>query len=125
MNMLDTLLKKIEDQSYTVGIIGLGYLELPNADVKWFLSLEPEDIPNRADEEQRTFRTISVDEEEIEFSGGFTDLHTKVYEETLNRNDFGLDDARPSIELVHKLRTMDLTEKPSGIIHPSIQKLIN
>lgn len=100
-----------------------GYIELPNADVEWFLSLEPEDIPNRADEDQRTFRTISVDGEEIEFSGGFTDLHTKVYEETLKGNGFGIEDARPSIELVHKLRTMKLTEKPSGVIHPSIQKL--
>lgn len=98
-----------------------GYLELPNADVEWFLSLEPEDIPDRAGEAQRTFRTISVDGEEIEFSGGFTDLHTKVYEETLNGNGFGIEDARPSIELVHKLRTMDLTKKPSGPVHPSIQ----
>lgn len=100
-----------------------GYLELPNADVEWFLSLEPEDIPNNADDSQRTFRTISVDGDEIEFSGGFTDLHTKVYEETLNGNGFGIEHARPSIELVHKLRTMDLTEKPSGLIHPSIENL--
>ncbi len=101
-----------------------GYLELPNADVEWFLSLEPEDIPNNADDSQRTFRTISVDGDEIEFSGGFTDLHTKVYEETLAGNGFGLQDARPSIELVHKLRTMDLTEKPSGLIHPTIKNLL-
>jgi UDP-N-acetyl-2-amino-2-deoxyglucuronate dehydrogenase len=100
-----------------------GYLELPNADVEWFLSLEPNDIPNRVDEDQRTFRTISVDGDEIEFSGGFTDLHTKVYEETLNGNGFGIEDARPSIELVHKLRTMDLTQKPKGLVHPSIKKL--
>jgi UDP-N-acetyl-2-amino-2-deoxyglucuronate dehydrogenase len=100
-----------------------GYIELPNADVEWFLSLEPEDIPNRADEDQRTFRTISVDGEEIEFSGGFTDLHTKVYEETLKGNGFGIEDARPSIELVHKLRTMKLTENPTGVVHPSIQEL--
>tara|TARA_B100000575_G_C23143418_1_gene666329 strand:+ start:11011 stop:11964 length:954 start_codon:yes stop_codon:yes gene_type:complete len=100
-----------------------GYLELLNADVEWFLSLEPEDIPNRAAEEQRTFRTISVDGEEIEFSVGFTNLHTKVYEETLIGNGFGLDDARLSIELVHKLRTMKLTQKPSGLVHPSIKFL--
>jgi len=100
-----------------------GFLELPNADVEWYLSLEPEDIPNNADESQRTFRSISVDGEEIEFSGGFTDLHTRVYEETLAGNGFGIDDARPSIELVHKLRTMDLTEKPTGLVHPSIEKL--
>ena len=100
-----------------------GYLELPNADVEWYLSLEPEDIPESAGENQRTFRTISVDDDEIEFSGGFTDLHTRVYEETLNGNGFGIDDARPSIELVHKLRTMKLTEKPTGLVHPSIDKL--
>ncbi len=100
-----------------------GYMELPNADVEWFLSLEPQDIPNNADNTQRTFRTISVDGDEIEFSGGFTDLHTRVYEETLKGNGFGIEDARPSIELVHKLRTMDLTTKKTGLIHPSIQKL--
>lgn len=100
-----------------------GFLELPDADVEWFLSLEPEDIPNNADQSQRTYRSITVDGEEIEFSGGFTDLHTRVYEETLSGNGFGIEDARPSIELVHKLRTIDLTEKPSGLIHPSIQKL--
>lgn len=100
-----------------------GFLELPNADVEWFLSLEPEDIPDNADESQRTFRTISVDGDEIEFSGGFTDLHTRVYEETLKGNGFGIDDARPSIELVHKLRTMPITDNPKGIVHPSIQNL--
>lgn len=100
-----------------------GYLELPNADVEWYLSLEPEDIPDNKDKSQRTFRTISVDGDEIEFSGGFTDLHTRVYEETLAGNGFGIDDARPSIELVHKLRTMDLTTKPSGLVHPSIDNL--
>lgn len=100
-----------------------GFLDLPNADVEWYLSLEPEDIPDNAQKDQRTYRSIDIDGEEIEFSGGFTDLHTKVYQETLKENGFGIEDARPSIELVHKLRTMDLTQKPSGIVHPSIQKL--
>lgn len=100
-----------------------GYLELPNADVEWYLSLEPGDIPDKA-EGQRTFRTISVDGEEIEFSSGFNDLHTRVYEETLKGNGFGIEDARPSIELVHKLRTMKLTEQPTGLVHPNIKKLI-
>lgn len=102
-----------------------GFLELPNADVEWFLSLEPQDIPDNSDNSKRTFRTISVDGEEIEFSGGFTDLHTRVYEETLAGNGFSIEDARPSIELVHKLRTMKLTENPSGPVHPSISELQN
>ncbi|MDZ7720000.1 MAG: hypothetical protein U5K72_14380 [Balneolaceae bacterium] len=86
-----------------------GFLELPNADVEWFFSLEPEDIPTNADSSQRTYRSITVDGKDIEFSGGFTDLHTSVYEETLKGNGFGIEDARPSIELVHRLRTKDLT----------------
>jgi len=100
-----------------------GFLELPNADVEWYLSLEPEDIPESAGEGQRTYRTITVDGEELEFSGGFTDLHTRVYQETLNGNGFGIEDARPSIELVHTLRTMELTENPNGLVHPSIEML--
>lgn len=101
-----------------------GYLELPNADVEWYLSLEAMDIPNNNDNKQQTFRSISVDGEEIEFSGGFTDLHTRVYEETLKGNGFGLDDARPSIELVHNMRNVKLKDTPGGLVHPIIQKLI-
>jgi UDP-N-acetyl-2-amino-2-deoxyglucuronate dehydrogenase len=100
-----------------------GFLELPNADVEWFLSLEPEDIPENGDGSQRTYRSITVDGEEVEFSGGFTDLHTRVYEETLAGNGFGIEDARPSIELVHKLRTMRMTRSPKGLVHPGVVKL--
>lgn len=100
-----------------------GFLELPNADVEWYLSLEPEDIPDNENNQQRTFRSIAVDGDELEFSGGFTDLHTRVYEETIAGNGFGIEDARPSIELVHKLRTMQVSEKPSGLIHPIVESL--
>lgn len=100
-----------------------GFLELPNADVEWFLSLEDQDVPIEHEHQKRTFRSISIDGEEIEFSSGFTDLHTKVYEQTLNGNGFGISDARPSIELVHKLRTMDISQKPAGLIHPGMKRL--
>jgi UDP-N-acetyl-2-amino-2-deoxyglucuronate dehydrogenase len=99
-----------------------GFLELERADVEWYLSLEKQDVP----EEHRhksTYRSIDIDGEEAEFSGGFTDLHTRVYEETLKGNGFGIADARPSIELVHNLRTMDLTENPKGDLHPALEKL--
>ena len=69
-----------------------GFLELPNADVEWYLSLEPEDIPDNENNQQRTFRSIAVDGDELEFSGGFTDLHTRVYEETIAGNGFGIED---------------------------------
>lgn len=102
-----------------------GILELPDADVEWYLSLEKEDLPEYISDEQSTYRSITVDDEEIEFSGGFGDLHTRVYKETLNGNGFGIRDARPSIELVHKLRKMPVTlERKSGI-HPFADKILN
>ncbi|MFH2049312.1 MAG: Gfo/Idh/MocA family oxidoreductase [bacterium] len=82
-----------------------GFIELQNARVKWFLSIDKNDLPQDIVEKgQRTYRSITVDGEEIEFSGGFTDLHTIVYKEILAGNGYGLDDARPSIELVHSIR---------------------
>lgn len=96
-----------------------GFLELPNAEVEWYLSLDKNDLPE-ASREQRTYRSITVDGEEIEFSGGFTDLHTRVYEETLAGKGFGIEQARPSIELVHRLRQMSVADKPRGNVHPLI-----
>ncbi len=82
-----------------------GTLELENADVNWFLSIDYADIPtNEKEAGKRTYRSILIDGEEFEFSKGFTDLHTKVYRDILSGGGFGIDDARPSIELVHKLR---------------------
>ncbi len=83
-----------------------GYLELENARVRWFLSIDKNDLPDEIKAKgQSTYRSITIDGEEVEFSGGFTDLHTIVYQETMKGNGFGLEDARPSIELVHDIRT--------------------
>ncbi len=82
-----------------------GFLELEKANVDWFLSVDSKDLPKEiAEKGQRTFRSITVDGEEIEFSGGFTDLHTKSYEKILQGKGFGLEEARKSIELVYKIR---------------------
>ena len=89
-----------------------GFLELEGADVSWYLSLDRNDLPESAQKTgQTTFRSITIDGREIEFSGGFTDLHTRVYEETLAGRGFGLSDARPSIELVHTIRTAPISER--------------
>jgi len=89
-----------------------GFLELERARVKWFLSIDKSDLPHQAVEKGSTsYRSLTLDGREIEFSGGFTDLHTVVYKEILNGRGYGLLDARPSVELVHKLR--ELT--PTGI----------
>ena len=82
-----------------------GDLALERADVRWKLSVDASDLPPAAvGAGKTTFRSILVDGQEVEFSEGFTDLHTRVYEETLAGRGFGIADARPSIALVSALR---------------------
>lgn len=82
-----------------------GSLTLKNADVEWFLSIDKNDLPDEAiRNNKRTFRSIKVDGEEIEFTEGFTELHTEVYRDILSGGGFGINESRPSIELVYKIR---------------------
>jgi UDP-N-acetyl-2-amino-2-deoxyglucuronate dehydrogenase len=82
-----------------------GFILLEKARVNWFLSINYDHIPDDVKlKGKRTFRTLTIEGEEIEFSEGFTDLHNKSYEEILKGNGFGLDDARRSIELAHRIR---------------------
>lgn len=87
-----------------------GYLEFEKARVRWFLSINENSLPKGVRENgQRTYRSITVDNQEIEFSKGFTDLHTQSYEQILSGNGFGLDEARTSIEIVHKIRNTEIS----------------
>jgi UDP-N-acetyl-2-amino-2-deoxyglucuronate dehydrogenase len=89
-----------------------GYMELENARVRWFLSIDYRDIPDNVKETgQRTFRSITVDGKEIEFSKGFTDLHTLTYQEIIAGRGFGLKDARQSVESAYIIRNA----KPAGL----------
>lgn len=82
-----------------------GILELKKARVKWMLSINEQDLPAEAKAKgKRTFRSLQMNGNEIEFSDGFTELHTKSYAEILAGRGFGLADARPSIELAHEIR---------------------
>ena len=81
-----------------------GELELENADVNWHLSVDRNDLPPEADGHP-TWRSLTTDGKEFEFSHGFTDLHTEVYRDILSGGGFGLVDSRSAIELVHKIRT--------------------
>ncbi len=82
-----------------------GYLEFKNARVRWFLSINAAYLPQEVKEKgQTTFRSITIDDEELEFSGGFTDLHTMVYKDILNGKGYGLDAARTAIKIVHDIR---------------------
>lgn len=95
-----------------------GYLEFEQARVKWFLSIDYDALPNVVKEKgQRTYRSITVDGEEIEFSGGFTELHTKSYQAILAGNGFGLEDARQSIEIVQTIRNSEISKKEEGKFH--------
>jgi UDP-N-acetyl-2-amino-2-deoxyglucuronate dehydrogenase len=97
-----------------------GALELARARVRWFLSTDPADLPFPAVPGQRaTFRSIEVDGKEVEFSEGFTDLHTAVYRDVLAGGGFGIDDARPSIELVYAIRQAPVTAAGADV-HPMV-----
>ena len=95
-----------------------GFLELENARVRWYLSLDYEDIPEKAKVEgMRTYRSITIEGDETEFSEGFTNLHTKSYQEILAGNGFGLEEAKPCILLTHEIAHA----KPIGLVgdyHP-------
>ena len=100
-----------------------GYLELENARVRWFLSLDYNDIPASVKATgKRTFRSITVDGEEIEFSEGFADLHTMTYQEILAGRGFGLKEARQSVETAYTIRN----SKPVGLqgdYHPILKTI--
>lgn len=99
-----------------------GFIELERARVRWFLSVDKNDLPDAVKAGGKTtFRSITVDGKEIEFSEGFTDLHTRVYEEVLAGRGFGVSDARPSIELTHAIRTALISPK-DDLGHPFLKK---
>ena len=95
-----------------------GFLELENARVRWFLSIDYNDIPEEVKAKgKRTYRSLTMEGKEIEFSDGFTDLHTVSYQQILNGNGFGLKEARTSIQTVYEIRNQ--TPAPlQGDYHP-------
>jgi len=101
-----------------------GYFKLKNATVRWFLSVNYDYIPEEIRERGlRTYRSITVDGDEIEFSGGFTDLHTKSYEHILNGGGFGLDEAYGSIRTVSTIRHLPAVGL-EGDYHPFCKKVL-
>jgi UDP-N-acetyl-2-amino-2-deoxyglucuronate dehydrogenase len=98
-----------------------GYLECGRAKVRWFLSVDRHDIPSPAVNGKTTYRSITIDGEEVEFSDGFTDLHTVSYQEILDGRGFGLDEVRPSIDIVSAFRSGAL-EPRAGERHPFVDR---
>lgn len=101
-----------------------GYLELERARVRWFLSVDYNDVPQNIKEKgQRTFRSITIENQELEFSEGFTDLHTNSYKGILAGNGFGLSDAKKSIQTVYSIRN----SSPLGLVgdyHPFCKNIL-
>ncbi len=98
-----------------------GYLELERATVSWYLSISGKDLPVEVlSAGKRTFRSILVEKEDLEFSQGFTDLHTFSYESILKGEGFGILDALPSIELVEKINSLPINTS-GGQMHPMLK----
>ena len=95
-----------------------GYLEFEQARVRWFLSINYDLLPQEVKEKgKRTYRSITVEGHDIEFSEGFFDLHTKSYKKIIEGKGYGLEDARQSIDIVHQIRNAELTPL-QGDYHP-------
>jgi len=102
--------------------IASGYLELKKARVRWFLSLRFEDLPQEAlNSGKRSYRCITIDGQPFDFTDGFQDLHTKLYEEVLKGNGFSLDENRNAIQIVYDIRNTK-PEPYSGERHPLCPK---
>ncbi len=98
-----------------------GFLEFERARVRWFLSVDSSYIPvDLASKGVRTFRTLSIEGENIEFSNGFTELHTESYKNILKGEGFGIDCVRPSVEIVHDIRTAEV-KGLKGEYHPFLK----
>ncbi len=99
-----------------------GYMELKRARVRWYLSIDRNDLPDGHQPDQ-PYRSISLDEKEIEFSNGFTDLHTEVYKSVMDGKGLGIDEARASIRIVSDIRTIPL-QVNMGEAHPFAKKYL-
>jgi len=101
-----------------------GFLEFERARVRWFLSIDYNDLPQQVKNAGiRTYRSILMNGEEFEFSGGFTDLHTKTYENILKGEGFRLNEAKKSIEIVHHIRNTSPVPL-KGDYHPLCKKAL-
>jgi UDP-N-acetyl-2-amino-2-deoxyglucuronate dehydrogenase len=100
-----------------------GYLEYEKARVRWFLSIDASDLPESVQGKKTTYRSITVDRNEMEFSEGFTDLHTVSYQEILAGRGYGIEDARHCVETVEQIRSAPIVSAVAGEGHPILARL--
>ena len=101
-----------------------GYLEYERARVRWFLSIDANDLPASVKGKKSTYRNIDISGEQLEFSEGFTDLHTISYQEILAGRGYGLEDARHCIETVDVIRNATPIRDSLGEAHPYVAELL-
>ena len=109
---------------YTGDAKAAGYLEYERARVRWFLSIDANDLPDEVKGKKTTFRNIDISGEQLEFSEGFTDLHTISYKEILAGRGYGLDDARHCIETVDVIRSATPVRGDANEVHPFVSRLL-
>jgi len=95
-----------------------GFLEYERARVRWFLSINSQDLPDHVKKKKTTYRSIVINGKELEFSDGFTDLHTLSYREVMAGRGYGLSAVRPCIETVAAIRCAPLVRGGAGEVHP-------
>jgi UDP-N-acetyl-2-amino-2-deoxyglucuronate dehydrogenase len=98
-----------------------GYLEYERARVRWFLSIDANDLPDEVKGKKTTYRNIDISGEQLEFSEGFTELHTTSYREILAGRGYGIADARHCIETVNVIRTTMPARGTAGEVHPFVR----
>ena len=124
-DMLQFVFGKLQDNAvhYSGEMKAAGYLEYERARVRWFLSIDANDLPDDVKGRKTTYRSIDISGEELEFSEGFTELHKVSYEEILAGRGYGLDDARHCIETVNVIRTAQVVTPRDGQGHPVLARL--
>jgi UDP-N-acetyl-2-amino-2-deoxyglucuronate dehydrogenase len=100
-----------------------GYLEYERARVRWFLSIDANDLPVEVKGKKSTYRNIDISGQQLEFSEGFTDLHTTSYKEILAGRGYGLEDARHCIDTVDVIRTASIAQGQGSEVHPYVANL--
>ena len=124
-DMLHFVFGKLQDNvvHYSAENKAAGYLEYERARVRWFLSIDANDLPDDVKGKKPTFRSIDINSEQLEFSEGFTELHKVSYEEILAGRGYGLADARHCIETVDVIRHAPVVVPRDGQGHPMLARL--
>jgi UDP-N-acetyl-2-amino-2-deoxyglucuronate dehydrogenase len=124
-DMLHFIFGKLERNEFHYGGLqkAAGYLEYERARVRWFLSIDENDLPTEVKGKKTTYRNIDISGEQLEFSEGFTDLHTTSYAEILAGRGYGLSDARHCIETVNVIRSAKIVNGDVNEVHPFVMAL--